>query len=129
MAHFAHINSENIVDNVIVADQEFIDSGYVGNPAEWLQTSYNTRSGIHYQPDSDIPSDDQSKALRKNYAGIDYTYDKDRDAFIPPKPYESWVLGGFSCNWKPPIARPADGKIYNWDDTTISWVEVNHWQP
>ena len=104
MAHFAHINSENIVDNVIVAEQDFIDSGAVGDPDEWVQTSYNTHGGVHYQPDSRVPSDDQTKALRKNYAGIGDTYDPIRDAFIPPKPSEGeYTLNESTCLWDPVI--------------------------
>ena len=90
MAHFAHVNSENIVDNVIVAEQDFIDSGAVGDPAEWVQTSYNTHGGQH----------PEGKPLRYNFAGIGDTYDKDRDAFIPTKPEgDNWVLNEETCLW------------------------------
>lgn len=124
MGHFAHVNSESIVDAVIVADQEFINSGEVGEPNEWVQTSYNTHGGIHYKPDSQEPSEDQSKALRKNYAGIGFTYDVQRDAFIPPKPYNSWLLDEFSCLWQAPIPRPTDGP-YTWDEDTLSWKRID----
>jgi len=122
MSHFAHVNQDNIVDNVIVADQEFINGGYVGDPSEWVQTSYNTRGGKHCKPDSYEPSADQSKALRKNYAGIGHKYDKDRDAFIPPKPFESWVLDEFSCNWESPVPYPSNGLQYFWDEEVTNWV-------
>ena len=123
MSHFARIEN-GIVQEVIVAEQYFIDSGAVDDPSCWVQTSYNTRGGIHYKPNSDEPSEDQSKALRKNYAGIGYTYDRERDAFIPPKPFESWVLNEDTCLWDAPVPLPSDGQRYVWDETTISWVAV-----
>lgn len=100
MSHYAQIDENNIVIQVIVADQDFIDSGAVGNPSSWLQTSYNTRSGLYYIPNSDQLDDDQSKAFRKNFAGIGYTYDPIRDAFIPPKPNEQYILNEFTCQWE-----------------------------
>lgn len=100
MAHFAHINENGIVDNVIVADQNFIESGVVGNPESWIQTSYNTHGGVHYGedklPDGGIP-------LRKNYAGIGDTYDPVRDAFIPPKPDGEYTLNELTCLWEPVV--------------------------
>ncbi len=123
MSHYAHITN-GIVDQIIVAEQDFIDSGAVGSASEWVQTSYNTRGGVHYQPDSNTPSADQSKALRKNYAGIGYTYDATRDAFIPPQPYASWTLDDASCLWNAPVAMPTDGKAYEWDEATTSWKEL-----
>jgi hypothetical protein len=107
-----------------VAEQDFIDSGAVGDPALWIQTSYNTRGGVHYKPDNNTPSEDQSKALRKNYAGIGFTYDAVRDAFIPPKPdlNPSWIIDDATGQWSPPIAHPTDGQLYNWDESTVSWV-------
>jgi hypothetical protein len=107
---------------VIVADQEFIDSGYVGNPNNWVQTSYNTKAGVHINPETLEPSEDQSKALRKNYAGIGFVYDRERDAFYLPQPYPSWVLDEFSCVWKAPIDMPNDGKFYDWDEENTAWV-------
>lgn len=124
MSHFAHINEDGFVDEVIVIEQESIDTGLWGDPSRWIQTSYNTRGGIHYQPDSEIPSEDQSKALRKNYAGVGYFYDSTKDAFIPQKPFQSWVLDDFSCTWKPPIEYPNDGKYYSWVEETLSWNEI-----
>lgn len=123
MAHFAKVQ-DGIVTQVIVAEPEFFDTFVDSSPGEWIQTSYNTRGGVHYQPDSNTPSADQSKALRKNYAGIGYTYDRERDAFIPPKPYSRWVLDEQTCLWVAPTQYPDDGKLYRWDDTAGNWVEV-----
>ena len=98
MSHFAKVEN-GVVTQVIVAEKEFIDM-IADSTCEWVQTSYNTRGGIHYKPNSHEPSEDQSKALRKNYAGIGYAYDKERDAFIPPKPDEgNWVLDEATCLW------------------------------
>jgi hypothetical protein len=113
MAHFAQIDENNIVVQVIVAEQDFIDSGAVGDSSKWIQTSYNTHAGQH--PDG--------RPLRKNYAGIGYTYDSVRDAFIPPKPFESWLLNEETCLWYPPVPMPNDDKYYIWDEETISWKE------
>lgn len=128
MAHFAKVNSSGIVENVIVAEQDFIDT--LPDANLWVQTSYNTRGGIHYYPNSDsIPSDDQSKALRKNYAGIGFTYDARLDAFIPPKNYASWLLNEETCLWEAPISKPNDSndpnKVYVWDETQLVWVLVS----
>jgi hypothetical protein len=123
MSHYAKVVN-NIVTSVIVAEQDFINTYDDGVPGQWIQTSYNTRGGIHYQPNTSIPSDDQSKALRKNYAGIGYSYDSERDAFIPPKPYNSWILDEDTCLWISPIPNPSDGKQYRWDEASLSWIEM-----
>ena len=136
MAHFAKIEN-NIVTKVIVAEPEFFNTFVDDTPGTWIQTSYNTRGGIHYQPNSNIPSTDQSKALRKNYAGIGYSYDKQRDAFIPPKPFNSWILNETTCLWEPPIAeKEVLGKTFVWNetiyqnaltnntDTSAAWVSI-----
>ena len=115
MSHFAQIDENNIVTQVIVIEQDVVDSGLFGDPASWIQTSYNTSGGVHLLGGT---------PLRKNYAGIGYTYDSTRDAFIPPKPYNSWVLNEDTCLWEAPTPMPVDGKIYNWDEATTSWVEV-----
>ena len=115
MSHFAQIDENNIVTQVIVIEQDVVDSGLFGDPASWIQTSYNTSGGVHLLGGT---------PLRKNYAGIGYTYDNTRDAFIPPKPYNSWVLNEDTCLWEAPTPMPVDGKIYNWDEATTSWVEV-----
>lgn len=142
MAHFARVNNGFVVE-VIVAEQDFIDNYVCESPGEWIQTSYNTKGGVHYTVDSDgvqrynTPSSDQSKALRKNYAQIGGTYDKDSDAFIPPRLYTTWILNTTTFLWEPPIAPPElDGKTYVWRDDvyeadtnnpkTQGWVELDN---
>ena len=120
MAHFAKVEN-GIVTQVIVAEQDFINTGAVGDPSSWVQTSYNTRGGVHYGADG---QPDGGVALRKNYAGIGYTYDSERDAFYAPKPYTSWVLNETTCYWEAPTAMPDDGKRYTWNEETTSWDEV-----
>ena len=123
MSHFAKVEN-GTVTQVIVAEQDVIDTGMFGSG--WIQTSYNTRGGVHYNPETNEPSEDQSRSLRKNYAGVGYTYDSDRDAFIPPQPYDSWVLDEASCLWAAPVAMPQDDKQYIWDEPTKSWVEFQN---
>jgi hypothetical protein len=96
-----------------VIDQETLNTGLWGDPASWIQTSYNTQAGKH----------PEGRPLRKNYAGIGFTYDAQRDAFIPPQPYPSWTLNEDECNWYPPVPMPTDLKMYTWDEATTSWVE------
>ena len=120
MAHFAKVEN-GLVVQVIVADQDVIDSGIFGHG--WVQTSYNTRNGVHYGQDG---QPDGGVALRKNYAGIGYSYDSVRDAFIPPQPYPSWTLDEDTCNWNSPTPYPTDGNIYAWDEATTSWTEVTN---
>lgn len=117
MSHFAKVEN-GVVTQVIVAEQDFIDSGLVGGG--WVQTSYNTRGGVHYGPDG---QPDEGVALRKNYAGVGYAYDAERDAFIPPKFFQSWVLDENTCLWEPPVPMPTDEKVYKWDEEIVSWVE------
>ena len=112
--HYAKIES-NIVTNVIVAETEFFDTFVDDSPGEWIQTSYNTYGGVHLNGDT---------PLRKNYAGVGYTYDAVRDAFIAPQPYPSWTLVEDTCQWEAPVAYPTDDKMYEWDEDTTSWVEV-----
>lgn len=124
MGHYAKVES-GIVTEVLVAEQDFIDSGALGEPSLWIKTSYNTRGGIYYTPNTHDIDQDQSKALRKNYAGIGYTYDSDRDAFIPPQPYPSWNLEEESCLWTPPVPYPTDKSTpYYWDEDNQSWVKI-----
>lgn len=118
MAHFAQIDDNNVVISVIIAEQDFINSGVLGDPSKWIQTSYNTKGGIHYGPDG---QPDGGLALRKNYAGPGFTYDKQHDAFIPPQPYVGWVLNQTTFLWEPPTPRPTDGREYVWDVETVSW--------
>lgn len=128
MAHFAKVNPNNVVDRVIVAEPEFFDVFVDDSPGAWIQTSYNTRGGVHYDPTTGEPSADQSKALRKNYAGVGFTYDKQRDAFIPPKPFDSWVLNEETCLWEAPIPVPTDGKFYVWDENQKQWILIEEEQ-
>lgn len=127
MAHFAQINSNNKVVQVIVAEQDFIDSLPPQEGFQWIQTSYNTNGGIHTDPETGIES--QEKALRKNYAGIGYIYDAQRDAFLPPKRFDSWVLDEQTCLYVAPEPYPDDGEEYRWDEsiyiqTGVGWVVV-----
>ena len=140
MAHFARVVA-GVVQEVIVADQEFINSGLVGEPLSWVKTSYNTREGVHYQPNSNIPSEDQSKALRKNYASIGDIYDNIRDAFYKPQPYNSWTLNEDTCQWECPVDFPTvftyedngvtKGMDITWDEANIRWVndQDQYWNP
>lgn len=128
MAHFAKLNAENYVIFVTVARDE--DENREVEISElsgeiYKRTSYNTRGGVHYQADNNTPSLDQSKAFRKNYAGIGYYYDSIRDAFIPPKPFPSWILNEDTCLWDCPVPYPNDGKMYRWNEETGNWEEIN----
>lgn len=142
MAYYAFLNENNFVISVISGVDENIyqnDNGIMvgGSSENWedwysqfkglscKRTSYNTRGGIHYQADNNTPSLDQSKAFRKNYAGIGFYYDSIRDAFIPQKPFPSWTLDEFSCLWQSPIPHPNDGKIYQWNEEIGNWEEIN----
>jgi hypothetical protein len=111
MSHFAKVEN-GIVTQVIVAEQEVIDSAIFGHG--WVQTSYNTHGGVH----------PEGRPLRKNYAGVGYAYDEDRDAFIPPQPYPSWTLNDDTCLWDCPVAHPNDGEIYSWNEDAQTWDAV-----
>lgn len=119
MAHFAEIDSNNVVIRVLVVPEEQVHRGNdylsvdLALGGNWIQTSYNTRCGVHLS--GGVP-------FRKNYAAKGYTYDPQKDAFIPPKPYNSWVLNESSCCWFPPVPYPKDGNQYWWDDATNNWV-------
>lgn len=113
MSHFAKV-IDGIVTEVLVIEQDVIDTGLFGDPSLWVQTSYNTYGGQH----------PEGRPLRKNFAGIGYTYDAGRDAFIPPQPFPSWSLNEDTCHWDAPVAYPDDGKPYYWDEATLSWVEI-----
>ena len=115
MSHFAQIDENNIVTRVLVIEQDVIDTGLFGEPSSFIQTSYNTRGNVHLLGGT---------PLRKNYAGIGYTYDVTKDAFIAPKPFNSWVLDEETCTWKSPVEMPTDGKIYMWNEDVTNWVEV-----
>ena len=114
MGHFAKVVN-GTVTQVIVAEPEFFDTFVDSSPGEWIQTSYNTYGGVHKLGGT---------PLRKNYAGMGYTYDKIKDAFIPPKPFPSWTLDEDTCLWNPPVAYPTDDKMYNWNESTQTWDEV-----
>ena len=111
MAHFAELDADNIVVRVLVVPNEQENRGHdylatdLGLGGTWVQTSYNA-------------------TIRKNYAGIGYTFDEGRDAFIPPKPFASWTLNEETCNWEAPTPYPTDGNMYTWDEATTSWTEV-----
>lgn len=129
MSQFAQIDENNIVQRVLVIDQAEIDTGNWGDPASFVQTSYNTRGGIYYIPNTHTPDPDQSKAFRKNFAGIDYTWlpnGPDGAGFVPPKPYPSWIMNSFSYLWEAPVPMPVPNNppYYVWDEATLSWVEV-----
>lgn len=114
MSHFAKV-LDGKVTQVIVAEPEFFTTFVDSSPGEWVQTSYNTFGGVHKNGGT---------PLRKNYAGVGYTYDSQRDAFIPPKPFPSWLLNEETCLWNSPTLYPTDGKRYNWNEETLSWVET-----
>ena len=127
MSHFAKLDENNIVTFVTVGRQE--DDGKEKELCDrtgdvYRQTSYNTRGGVHYNPETGEPSEDQSKALRKNYAGKGFTFDEERDAFIPPQPFPSWVLNEESCLWDAPVPYPSDGGLYSWDEAAGEWIAV-----
>jgi hypothetical protein len=121
MAHFAEIDENNIVTRVLVVDNSQEDNGQeflantLGLGGTWIKTSYNTQGGVHTSGGT---------PLRKNYAGIGYTYDSGRDAFIPPKPYNSWVLNEDTCLWNAPTPMPTDGKPYRWVEEDLNWQEI-----
>lgn len=115
MSHFAKLDENNIVTQVLVIEQEVLDTGLFGDRNFWVQTSYNTHGGVHVLGGT---------PFRKNYAGIGYTFDAGRDAFIPPKPYNSWTLNEDTCLWEAPVAIPDNEKRYSWDEGAREWVEL-----
>ena len=118
MAHYAKVLNGKVT-KVVVADEfsNLVD----GTAGKWIQTSYNTKGGIHYDPNTGKPSGDQSKAIRYNYAGVGHSYDKVNDAFIPPKPYDSWLLNTETYTWEAPIAEPEDNNTYRWVEDSGQW--------
>jgi hypothetical protein len=125
MSYFAQVVDGNVI-NVIRIDQVVLNSGIWGDPASFIQTSYNTHGGIHYEPNTNppVPSPDQSKALRANYAGVGYIYDLVNDVFYTKQPYPSWTISAPTWIWQAPVPYPNDGKVYYWDEATLSWVLV-----
>ena len=112
MTHFAKVLNDQVV-NLMVAEPEFFDTFVDSSPGEWIQTSYNTRGGVHLLGGT---------PLRKNFAGVGYSYDRTRDAFIPPQPYPSWRLNAETCLWDSPTPYPTDGGMYAWDETIKAWM-------
>lgn len=129
MAHYAFLDENNVVTEVITGknegnfDWETQYGMFRGQACK--RTSYNTRGGVYYDANTNQPTEDQSKAFRKNYAGIGYFYDQNRDAFIPPKPFPSWVLNEQSCLWESPVSIPDDGQAYKWNEDSQSWETIN----
>jgi len=131
MAHFAKVEN-GIVTDVIVADQTFIDSGVVGDPTLWVQTSYNTYGNVHYAPSppAEPRTPDGGTPVRANYAGIGYTFDTSYTVgdyvgvFYAPQPYPSWILSTTTFLWEAPVPYPNDGQNYYWDEATQSWVLI-----
>lgn len=121
MAHFAKVEN-GIVTKVIVAEPEFFETFVDDSPGEWIQTSYNTRGGVHYGSDN---QPDDGVALRKNFAGVGFTYDASRDAFYAPQPFLSWTLDEDSCTWQPPVAMPDDDNQYTWNEDSQSWDSMS----
>ena len=123
MAHFAELDESNTVLRVIVIEHAELVRGLWGDPERWVQCSYNTKGGVHFT--NGQASEDQSKALRKNFPLLGAKYDPDRDAFINPSLYPSWVLNETSCLWEPHIPKPEDqtDSYYLWDEETVSWVK------
>jgi hypothetical protein len=120
MSHFVKVCDGKVVTG-IVAEKEFFDTFVDSSPGEWIQTSYNTRGGVHYGPDG---QPDGGVALRGNYAGIGYTYDQVNDVFYAPQPFASWTLSQTTWLWEPPVAYPDNGEMYAWDEATVSWKVI-----
>jgi hypothetical protein len=131
MSYFAFVpnivDNKGIVNDVIAIEQEQIDTGVWGDPSLWWQTSYNTHGNVHYGQDG---QPDGGVALRANYAGIGYTLDTTvvqngvTGVFYAPQPYPSWTLNTQTYEWQAPVPYPNDGKVYDWDEITLSWVLV-----
>lgn len=115
MSHFAKV-LDGKVTQVIVAEPEFFETFVDSSPGQWIQTSYNTYGNQH----------PEGRPLRGNYAGVGFTYDAQNDVFYAPQPYASWTLNQLTWLWEPPTPMPQDGKVYQWDETTVSWKEINH---
>ena len=133
MAHYAVLNSDNTVTTVFVGRDDVVEgiddweTYYAPQGFTVKRTSYNTHGGVHYTDGE--PTEDQSDAFRFNYAGISFMYDPERDAFIPPTPFPTWVLDEATCLWEAPVAYPDDGKMYTWDEAITDWKEVDDEAP
>jgi hypothetical protein len=125
MAHFALVNDSNIVEKVIVAEQRYVDILPIPEGYKWIQTSYNTRYGLHFGADG-LP--DGGTPLRKNFACIGMVYNPEIDAFHSPRPYKAWIFDPVSASWNPPMPQPEDAlsghAVYEWDDDNDTWIEV-----
>ena len=119
MAHYAKV-TDGIVTKVIVAEADFFNTFIDDSAGRWIQTSYNTHGGKHY----DENGNEDGEGLRKNFAGVGHTYDSQLDAFIPPRPFASWTLNETTCLWEAPVAYPDDGKEYIWNESITNWTEV-----
>lgn len=115
MSHFAKIINNEVVQ-VLVVEQDVLDTGIFGDPSQWIQTSYNTRAGVHLNGGT---------PLRKNYAGLGYVYDSIRDAFYERQPFPSWILDEDTCMWNSPVPKPQDEKFYYWDESELTWRELS----
>ena len=124
MGHYAKVLNAKVVD-VIVAEADFFETFVDTSPGNWIKTSYNTRGGVYYTPNTNDPDPDQSKALRKNFASVGDTYDNIKDVFIPKKTFNAQVLNETSCTWELPVAYPTDGHTYMWDDQNNIWEQVS----
>ena len=138
MASFAKLGKGNIVEKVIAvsndiatteqAGVDFLNNLYQSRDV-WKQTSYNTKGGKHYSVNENgdvVESEDQSKAFRKNHAAIGFTYDQERDAFIAPRPFDSWTINETTCEWEAPIPEPTDEQDYDWNETTRQWDLIDN---
>ena len=117
MSHFAQLDENDMVTQVLVIEQDVIDTGAFGDPTRFVKTSYNTYGGVHFLGGT---------PLRKNFAGVGYKYDTELDAFIPPQAFPSWVLDKETCLWDAPVARPQDGKQYEWNESNLAWIEIHN---
>ena len=120
MSHYAKVNNGIVVD-MLVAEEDFFTHFIDTSPGTWIQTSYNTKGGVHYSPETGEP--DGGVALRANYAGIGYKYDAENDVFYAPQPFPSWTISAPNWEWTPPVPCPTDGK-YKWDEATKNWVAI-----
>jgi len=130
MSHFAIIDENNVVVNVLVIEQDQVDTGNFGDPATFIKTSYNIHGGVYYDPTTNLPAADQEAAInadegrqRKNYAGIGCIYDATRNAFISVSPYPSWVINETTCQWEAPIAKPDTTPVgvWEWNEEAQEW--------
>ena len=121
MAHYARVHATGQVVSVIVAEPEFLETYEDPTPGEWIQTSYNTKGGVYYTPNTNPPDPDQSKALRKNFAHIGGLYLAEHDMFVAKKPYPSWTVDLDTGFWEAPVAKPDDGKSYLWNESEQKW--------